>query len=73
MYTVTADIASDPGTPSSPNDEVTVTAGGIGSTVTISIPLMDNVVAITSTTEYLVEVPHEIPLDSVIITSATVY
>lgn len=73
VMTITAPIASDPGTPASPNNLPTVTSGKIGTVLTISVPLMDNIVAIVAGTVYLLEVSSQIPLTGVSIGGCTVY
>ena len=64
VFTIKDPIASDPGTPSSPNDEPT-TSESVGSAITLSIPLMDNTKPIVASTIYLLEFPQSIPLAGV--------
>lgn len=72
-FTVTSEISSDPGTPANPHDTPTVSSGTIGATVTIDIELMDNSVAITAGSSYILEIPSIIPLFGIALTDCTIY
>ena len=73
VMTITAPIASDPGTPSSPYNTPTVTAGTVGTVLTISVHLMDNNAAIVAGTIYILEVSSQISLVGITIAGCTVF
>ena len=71
--TITAPIASDPGTPASPYNLPVVSSGTVGTVLSISLNLMDNSAAIVAGTLYILEVSSQIPLTGVAVAGCTVY